>query len=316
MNLALTESQEFFRETTRRFLEERTPLTKVRELQANGGGFERSACMQATEIGWTSTLVDERHGGGSLSGRPLADAVIVAEEMGRMAAPGPYVPVNVVAGALPAHGTDQQRADVLPGLLSGQAIAADSVIGEPGQGWAVAHSLLFHERNATAGVAHGFGYSSSSETRSGFDADAVFGAARFAGADGDPHVRQLIAEAFVASTVARQVGERVMTGLGTGAFKGDWGSLLKLGMGIDSPRTAEIELVAAGTDGVIWTEGGEVDGAPSRTWLESRQICIAGGTNEMQRNIVSERLLGMPREPADDRDIPFSEVVARRRQAD
>jgi hypothetical protein len=57
-----------------------------------------------------------------------------------------------------------------------------------------------------------------------------------------------------------------------------------------------------------------VPGAAGRTWLDARSISIAGGTNEVQRNIVSERLLGMPREPATDRDVPFSEVVKRRQQ--
>ena len=99
-----------------------------------------------------------------------------------------------------------------------------------------------------------------------------------------------------------------------GTFKGDWGSLLKLGLALDTLRRAEIGIAIGGSDGVIWA-GDEPDtSAAGPVWLSARGISIAGGTNEMQRNIVSERLLGMPREPATDRDVPFTEVVARRRR--
>ena len=56
-------------------------------------------------------------------------------------------------------------------------------------------------------------------------------------------------------------------------------------------------------------------GAHAQRWLAARIGTIAGGSNEMQRNAISERVLGLPREAAPDRDIPFSQVLASRRQA-
>lgn len=134
MNLELTEDQEFFRETTRRFLESESPLTNVRELWDSVDGFDRGWWTKAAELGWTSLFVPERHGGGTLSGGATADAVIVAEEMGRMVAPGPFLPVNVVAAALADAGTDAQQAAVFPGLLAGQTVATWA-FAEPAGAW-------------------------------------------------------------------------------------------------------------------------------------------------------------------------------------
>ncbi len=134
MNLELTDEQAFFRDTARRFLESEVPLTTVRELYDTVDGFDRAWWGKAAELGFTSLFVPESIGGGSLSGNPTQDAVIVAEEMGRLVSPGPFLPVNVVAAGLAWHGTDAQRAEILPGLLSGEALAAWAHT-EPGGHW-------------------------------------------------------------------------------------------------------------------------------------------------------------------------------------
>jgi alkylation response protein AidB-like acyl-CoA dehydrogenase len=134
MRLELSEDQEFFRETTRRFLESEAPLTRVRELADTAAGFDRGWWLKAGELGWTGLFVPEAHGGGSLSGSPLVDAVIVAEELGRLVAPGPFLPVNVVAAALAASGSDEQQAEVLPRLGTGEVIATWA-FAETGSPW-------------------------------------------------------------------------------------------------------------------------------------------------------------------------------------
>lgn len=121
MHPELTDEQTYFRDTSRRYLEKETPLTAVRALYDSPDGFDRDWWRKVAQLGWTSMFVPEAHGGGSISGRPVADAVIVAEEMGRMVAPGPFLPVSVVADALAQGGA---HGEILAGLLSGEVIAA------------------------------------------------------------------------------------------------------------------------------------------------------------------------------------------------
>jgi alkylation response protein AidB-like acyl-CoA dehydrogenase len=136
MNLELTEEQEFFRETTRRFLYTEVPLTTVRTLYDSVDGLDCDWWRKAAELGWTSMFVPEALGGGSVSGSPTRDAAIVAEEMGGLVSPGPFLPVNVVAAALSWYGSNSQRIEVLPGLLGGETFAAWAH-AEPGGRWRV-----------------------------------------------------------------------------------------------------------------------------------------------------------------------------------
>jgi alkylation response protein AidB-like acyl-CoA dehydrogenase len=218
-------------------------------------------------------------------------------------------PIRQVTGA-EAHFCQEFFDDVV--------LPAEWLIGEQNSGWAVAQTLLHWERLATAGAGHGYGLTPRSGHGEGLDAiptrevvDAVRRRAR-GGADAVAGLRQLVAESHIERTVARYANDRVMTGMRTGHFKGQWGSLLKLHLGADSPRQAKIALAAYGADGVIWDGDEPITGSAGENWLGSRGIAIAGGSNEMQRNIVSERLMGLPREPSFDRDIPFNEVLRNR----
>jgi alkylation response protein AidB-like acyl-CoA dehydrogenase len=193
----------------------------------------------------------------------------------------------------------------------------DHLIGDENQGWSVAHTLLFHEHNATAGVGFGLGLGGGhvrgGTTSVGHGVEDLVRYAQPSASIGNQAVRQLVAEAYIAQRAATHAGERISAGTRTGAYQGDWGSLLKLGLALDTLRRAEIGLAVAGADGVIWTGEPESEEASAGfAWLGARAISIAAGTNEMQRNIVSERLLGMPREPSADRDVPYNEVIRRR----
>ncbi len=125
MDLRLSDDQQLLQETTRKFLESTCPLETVRQLaDAEPAGYEPAWWKSGAELGWSSLLVTEEDGGGSISGHGLLDLVLVTEEMGRMVSPGPLLPVNVVAEALSRTGTDEQRRRLLPGLLDGTSTAS------------------------------------------------------------------------------------------------------------------------------------------------------------------------------------------------
>ena len=100
MEIVLTDDQEFFRDTTRKFLGSECPIPKVRELRPSDAGYEPDYWRQGAELGWVSMLVPEELGGGSVSGNGASDLALVAHAFGLHVAPGPLIPCNVVAAAL------------------------------------------------------------------------------------------------------------------------------------------------------------------------------------------------------------------------
>ncbi len=184
-----------------------------------------------------------------------------------------------------------------------------NLIGEPNNGWAIAQTLLFHERNAVGGIGYGYlgARSGGGGGGSGVLAPDTLAAEartrRLGAAAGS-----LVADAYIGSVIGPLTSARIMTGMRLGTHKGHWGSLSKLQGALSNHEAARTGLAVLGADGVIW-DGDEVRlDNPGTSWLGARGGTLAGGSNEMQRNIVSERLLGLPREPSFDRDVPFSEV--------
>lgn len=151
MEVTLTDDQEFFQDTTKRFLATECPLTTVRALASSDAGFDPSYWRQGTELGWTSLLVPEALGGGSISGSGVVDLTIVADAFGGHAAPGPLVPVNVVAAAVARSGTDAQRDAVLAPVIAGDLVAA----------WCGAESITAGRPPTVTAVADGDGFTLS-----------------------------------------------------------------------------------------------------------------------------------------------------------
>jgi len=133
MELELSADQRSFQQTVRKYLEAEAPISLTRALTDGHGSVPDDHWVKGAELGWTSMLVAEEDGGGSLAGQPLLDLVIVAEEMGRLLSPGPLIPCNVVAAALARSGSPEQRETILQEIMSGQAVAtwtkADPVTG-------------------------------------------------------------------------------------------------------------------------------------------------------------------------------------------
>jgi alkylation response protein AidB-like acyl-CoA dehydrogenase len=122
VEFGLSDDQQLFHETTRKFLEDTSPLESVRGLaEEEPAGFDRTWWRRGAELGWVSMLVAEEHGGGSVSGQGLSDLALVAEEFGRRVAPGPLIPTNVVAAALSRAGTTAPHKQ-LAGLVSGETV--------------------------------------------------------------------------------------------------------------------------------------------------------------------------------------------------
>jgi alkylation response protein AidB-like acyl-CoA dehydrogenase len=176
-------------------------------------------------------------------------------------------------------------------------------IGALNEGWAVTQTMLVLERGA------GRRDAAIPPSGPGPMPEELVSLAQRAGRLADPLTRQRLARVHTTDFVGRVLTARIAEMGRLGELNPGLASYVKLFRGTYTPIRARLAVEIGGGPAMIWEGGDAKRAATSLAYLNGRSASIAGGTNEMQRNGIAERALGMPREPSFDAHRPFNEVV-------
>jgi|TARA_B100000029_G_scaffold489044_1_gene546377 alkylation response protein AidB-like acyl-CoA dehydrogenase len=167
-------------------------------------------------------------------------------------------------------------------------IPLDHLLGDLNQGWNLAVSMLMFER-----VSIGAGGGSLTADRS----PALIELARNMNKNSDPNIRQILSDLWIREKIRRFIGQRVRDSVAAGRIPGPEGSIAKLNGSILARVFRDASMQIVGTAGQAW----EIEDEDAEKWavgcLAASGVSIAGGTDEVQRNIIGERVLGLPKEP-------------------
>jgi alkylation response protein AidB-like acyl-CoA dehydrogenase len=218
--------------------------------------------------------------------------------------------------------------------LDDARVGVDRVIGEVDAGWAVAITTLAHERaGISQGTARGL-IPAVPGTRAGMlertvaeiieahghrDGPAVsgfvmsprflIGLARERNLGIDPLLRQRLARFYCMAEVHRLNGLRARGSASRGQGPGPAASTAKLALAELARTSRDLGLSILGASGMLADHDAPLDGAVLNVALSSFAAALGGGTDEIQRNTIGERVLGLPKEPQVDRDIPFRDLL-------
>ena len=179
-------------------------------------------------------------------------------------------------------------------------------LGEVGQGWQVALTTLMHERLAVGGGQGG-----------GLDVPQLLQLARTLELEDGPAiknaaVRERIADWYVKSAGLRYTTLRTMTALSRGQQPGPEASIAKVVVASKLQDLSAFAMDLEGEAGILQGDDAPMHGLFQGGWLSSPGLRIAGGTDEILRNIIAERVLGLPQDIRVDKDVPFNKLPSGR----
>ncbi len=183
-------------------------------------------------------------------------------------------------------------------------LSDEHVVGEVGGGWTVASRQLFHERRA---VAKGSEFANCAATEGGRGGVIdVVALVESTGQGDDRWARRLAGRALTHRVVEKALGDHVFHGVSTGEMPAASGSLSRLFYGTCENLVLDTALALTGSAAVVGDDATML--AVGQKHLSRQSVCLGGGTTEIARNIIAERVLGFPREYAADRGVPFKDV--------
>jgi alkylation response protein AidB-like acyl-CoA dehydrogenase len=197
-------------------------------------------------------------------------------------------------------------------FLDDVRLPADHLLGPENEGWSVASRLLYHERQMVGGI--GLSDTRTHAVPQAGESYEVIAQARQSAMLSDAATRQLIGEWLTLELLYPLAAQRISTQLQLGLVPPPGAALLKLLGGEIPYRQTDLSMRVAGLTAGVWSAARNSPGEPGQpdpaglSWLVARTSTIAGGTNEMQLNQISERVLGLPREATPDKDVPFAQI--------
>jgi alkylation response protein AidB-like acyl-CoA dehydrogenase len=208
-----------------------------------------------------------------------------------MHAPGVTVrPLRVMTGAAPFNEV----------YFNDVRLPADAVIGDIDNGWHAAVTMLGHERVSIG--------TSVPRKSNPLAFAALVETAKRHGQHTDPVVRDKLVELYLRERSLALFTSRLRQEASAGRNPGARGSVAKLLAATLATHAADVAGLVAGPEIVAWEPDDERAAELSTAVTGAPGLAIAGGTNEIQRNIIGERVLGLPKEPQVDRDVPFRDL--------
>jgi alkylation response protein AidB-like acyl-CoA dehydrogenase len=181
-------------------------------------------------------------------------------------------------------------------FLTDVRIPHANVLGDVDDGWRVAQTTLMHERNMIGGGGSGVGFAN------------ILDLARETGRTDEPVMRQRLAESYTRFEILKWLAQRSRAAAARGKVVGPEASVMKLLMSIRVARDGDLVLALEGPGGMLAGADAPEKGTWQQVFLGQFGIRIGGGTEEIQRNVIGERVLGLPSDIRVDKGVPFREL--------